>query len=309
MINKTATCLTRCIGKNSTVWQYCVILEQAKIGSNTNICSHCFIENDVVIGDNVTIKNGVFLWDGTTVEDNVFIGPGVTFTNDKYPRSKQWQEQPCKTLIKNGASIGANATILPGLTIGKNAIVGAGAVVINSVPPNAIVAGNPARITGYADSISKDKIASVSVNREDISMKQKKIFSKKIKNIFLMSCEIYNDIRGDLAVSEFNNSLPFIPKRIFHVYNVPSSEVRGEHAHHECHQFLIAIKGAVNVFVDNGKTNDVFVLNSPKIGLYIPPKTWSSQYNYSSDAVLMVLASHHYKDEDYIRDYDDFLLL
>lgn len=133
------------IGKDTNIWQFCVILPGAKIGDNCNICSHVFIENDVVIGDNVTIKNGVSLYDGITLEDNVFIGPNVAFSNDRYPRSKNTRFHLERTLIKKGASLGSNVTVLPGVVIGENAIIGAGSVVTRSVPPNVIYAGNPAK--------------------------------------------------------------------------------------------------------------------------------------------------------------------
>jgi acetyltransferase-like isoleucine patch superfamily enzyme len=133
------------IGKDTKIWQFCVVLPNAVIGENCNICSHGFIENDVTIGNRVTIKSGVQIWDGITIEDDVFIGPNVTFTNDKYPRSKQYPDEFLKTLVKKGASIGANATILAGVTIGEKAMVGAGAVVVKDVPANATVVGNPAR--------------------------------------------------------------------------------------------------------------------------------------------------------------------
>ncbi|WP_081408438.1 MULTISPECIES: WxcM-like domain-containing protein [Acinetobacter] len=137
------------IGQKTKVWQYSVIFPQAVIGENCNICAHTMIENDVQIGDNVTIKSGVYVWDGITLEDNVFIGPSVTFTNDKTPRSKQYPDEFLKTVVEQGASVGANATILPGIRIGQNALVGAGAVVTRDVPENAIVVGNPAIIKGY----------------------------------------------------------------------------------------------------------------------------------------------------------------
>ena len=133
------------IGKGSTIWQFVVILEGAKIGENVNICSHCFVENDVVIGDNVTIKNGVQIWDGIHIGDNVYVGPNVTFTNDKFPRSKSKPNEFLRTVIDHGASIGAGATILPGLTVGKGAMIGAGSVVTKSVMPHKTVLGNPAR--------------------------------------------------------------------------------------------------------------------------------------------------------------------
>lgn len=134
------------IGAGTRIWQFSVVLEGAEIGENCNICAHTLIENDVVIGNNVTLKSGVFLWDGITVENNVFIGPNATFTNDKHPRSKVYPEAFSRTLVKEGASIGANATILPGVCIGKKAMVGAGAVVTKDVPDYAVVVGNPAKV-------------------------------------------------------------------------------------------------------------------------------------------------------------------
>lgn len=132
------------IGVGTRIWQFVVVLPKAVIGDECNICSHCFIENEVHIGNNVTIKNGVYLWDGITIEDNVQIGPNVTFTNDKYPRAKQAFELQC-TQIKRGASIGAASTILGGITIGENAMIGAGSVVTKDVPPNELWLGNPAK--------------------------------------------------------------------------------------------------------------------------------------------------------------------
>jgi acetyltransferase-like isoleucine patch superfamily enzyme len=134
------------IGEGTRVWQYVVILPGAVIGRDGNICSHCFIENKVVVGDRVTVKCGVQLWDGITLEDDVFVGPNATFTNDREPRSRNASATLLPTLVKKGASIGANATILPGLTIGEGAMVGAGAVVTKDVPPRTLVVGNPARV-------------------------------------------------------------------------------------------------------------------------------------------------------------------
>ena len=134
------------IGEGTRVWQYVVILPGAVIGRDGNICSHCFIENQVVVGDRVTVKCGVQLWDGVTLEDDVFVGPNATFTNDREPRSRNASATLLPTLVKKGASIGANAPILPGLTIGEGAMVGAGAVVTKDVPPRTLVVGNPARV-------------------------------------------------------------------------------------------------------------------------------------------------------------------
>jgi UDP-2-acetamido-3-amino-2,3-dideoxy-glucuronate N-acetyltransferase len=139
------------IGAGTFVWQFAIILDGARIGENCNINCHTFIESDVELGNQVTVKAGVYLWNGIAVEDRVFIGPNVTFTNDKYPRSKQYPESFQRTILREGCSIGANATILGGVEVGCFAIVGAGSVVTRSVPDFALVVGNPARITGWLD--------------------------------------------------------------------------------------------------------------------------------------------------------------
>jgi len=145
-IHKLSDVQTVSIGEGTNIWQYSVVLPGAVIGKGCNICAHTFIENDVTMGDRVTVKSGVFLWDGITIEDDVFIGPCVAFTNDKHPRSKAYPEDFLRTTIKKGASIGANATILPGIIIGEGAMVGAGAVVTKDVAPFTTVVGNPAKI-------------------------------------------------------------------------------------------------------------------------------------------------------------------
>lgn len=139
------------IGKGTRIWQFSIVFSGAIIGRNCNICAHTLIESDVVIGNDVTIKSGVYIWDGITIEDKVFIGPCVAFTNDKHPRSKQYPDRFSRILIKQGASLGANATILPGITLGENCMVGAGAVVTKDVPANAVVIGNPAKVIKYIE--------------------------------------------------------------------------------------------------------------------------------------------------------------
>lgn len=144
MIHPLSDCQTK-VPDSTNIWQFCVVLPKVVIGENCNICSHCFIENDVIIGNNVTIKCGVQIWDGIRVEDNVFIGPNVTFTNDKYPRSKQYPDKFENTIIRKGASLGAGSTVLCGIEIGENAMIGAGSVVTKNIPANELWVGNPAR--------------------------------------------------------------------------------------------------------------------------------------------------------------------
>lgn len=149
MIHPLSDVKTKHIGEDTNIWQFCVVFPEARIGSNCNICANVLIENDVVIGNNVTVKSGVQIWDGATIEDNVFIGSNVTFTNDLAPRSKIHSKEYEKIIIKKGASIGANSTIVAGITIGEYALIGAGSVVTKDIKSNTLWYGNPAKQQGF----------------------------------------------------------------------------------------------------------------------------------------------------------------
>jgi UDP-2-acetamido-3-amino-2,3-dideoxy-glucuronate N-acetyltransferase len=301
-IHALADVQSTAIGEGSRVWQFVVILPGAVIGADCNICSHCLIEGDVTIGDRVTVKSGVQLWDGLRVGSDVFIGPNASFTNDRFPRSRQRPERFLETTIGDGASIGAGAVILPGITIGNRAMVAAGAVVTRSVPPNAVVVGNPAKIVGYVDA---DKTGSVQPGV--FTQQEPGVIDSSVSGVKLHVLPKVSDIRGSLSVGEFDRSLPFPAKRYFLVFDVPSIETRGEHAHKECHQFLICVRGSCSVVADDGVNRQEFVLDRPNVGIHLPPMVWGIQYKYSSDAVLLVFASHYYDAADYIRNYGDFI--
>lgn len=300
LIHALADVHSNAIGAGTRIWQFVVVLAGAKIGQDNNICSHCLIENDVVIGDRVTVKSGVQLWDGLRVGDDVFIGPNASFANDRFPRSKKTPETFLQTVVDAGASIGAGATILPGITIGRNAMVAAGAVVTRSVPPNAIVVGNPAKIVGYVDADRNKVAAGVSLATEIGA------HATQVTGVSLHRMPRVVDIRGSLTVGEFDHNIPFAVKRYFMVFDVPSMETRGEHAHRECHQFLICVRGSCNVVADDGFHRQEFLLDKPDMGVYLPPMVWGIQYKYSADAMLLVYASHYYDSTDYIRNYAEF---
>jgi acetyltransferase-like isoleucine patch superfamily enzyme len=295
------------VGAGTRVWAFAHVLPGAVIGRDCNVCDGVFIENEVVVGDRVTIKCGVQLWDGVTLEDDVFVGPNATFTNDRMPRSKQYLAQSMKTIVRRGASIGANATILPGLTVGRDAMVGAGAVVTRSVPPNAVVVGNPARIVRYVSSGPAPESAGAAPAAAGAPRAVEGAAGPG--GVRLVRSRIARDLRGSLVAREVGQEVPFVPQRSFVVFDVPTKEVRGEHAHHQCHQYLVALRGSVHVLCDDGRDRQEYVLDGPDLGLYMPPLVWGTQYQYTADSVLLVLASHHYDPADYIRDYESFLSL
>jgi len=306
-IHPNALCESVSIGEGTRIWAFTHVLPGARIGRECNLCDGVFVENAVVVGDRVTIKSGVQLWDGIVLEDEVFVGPNATFTNDYFPRSKCYPEGYARTLVQRRASIGANATILPGITIGQNAMVGAGAVVTRSVPANAIVVGNPARIVGYADAQETAGRVVLLGKKSEAEPGHQTIQDTGVLGVTFHSFPHIKDLRGDLSAGEFEKEIPFLPKRYFLVFDVPSEETRGQHAHRVCHQFLICIKGRCAIVVDDGINRCEVALDSPTLGLYLPPMTWGIQYKYSSDAILLVFASHYYDAGDYIRDYEEFL--
>ena len=289
------------IGEGTRIWAFAHILPNAVVGAGCNICDHVFVENDVRVGDRVTIKCGVQLWDGVTLEDDVFVGPNATFTNDLFPRSKRPPTVFERTLVKRGASIGANATILPGITVGRNAMVAAGAVVTHDVPTNAIVAGNPAAIHGYVGARLEPKAEDLAAPRAPESG------PTSVHGVTLHRLSAFEDLRGRALVGEMTAGLPFSPKRFLVISDVPTREVRGERAHKTEEQFLICLRGSCWLLVDDGEHRLQMVLDDPTIGVHIRSGVWSSQYRFSRDAMLLVLNSSIYDPTDYIREYDEFL--
>jgi UDP-2-acetamido-3-amino-2,3-dideoxy-glucuronate N-acetyltransferase len=246
------------------------LCESKTIGSRTQIGAFAHVLAGAQVGADCRIHDGV------VIEERVAVGNGVT--------------------------IGANATILPGVTIGRGATVGAGSVVSRSVPPNAIVSGNPAHIDGYAETSRSDAEADRPVSSGP------GIVRLDVLGVTLQRFAEFSDLRGSLTAGELpSEGVPFTPQRWFLQYNVPSREIRGEHAHHVCHQFLVCVAGSMSVAVDDGEQRAEVVLDEPTLGLHIPPLVWASQFRYDPDSVLLVLASHPYNPDDYIRDYELFL--
>ncbi len=287
------------VGEGTRVWAFAHVLPGARIGIDCNICDHVLVENDVVVGDRVTVKSGVQLWDGVRLADDVFVGPNVTFTNDRFPRSKQYPDEFLQTVVAEGASIGGGAVILPGVHIGRRAMVGAGSVVTKDVPANAVVVGNPARIVSYTDT------ADVETDAVEVVTEPRALAG----GARLLPVRVASDMRGSLAALELSRDLPFVPARFFTVFDVPSKDVRGEHAHRRCEQVLICLRGSITCIVDDGRTREQVRLDRPGVALHMPAMTWGTQYHYSPDAVLGVFASLPYDADDYIREYETFLAL
>jgi len=304
-VHPQGICESTTVGPGTRVWAFAHVLPGATIGRDCNICDHVFIENDVVLGDRVTVKCGVQLWDGLRVGDDVFIGPNATFSNDKFPRSKCHQAAVLQTHIANGVSIGAGAVVLPGLRIGTRAMVGAGAVVTHDVPARAIVTGNPTRIVAYVDATRRP----ARTPSRPPAGGDRAPSATSIPGVFVHQMRYVEDLRGSLTAGEFPAQIPFIPRRYFMVFDVLGKEIRGEHAHRRCHQFLVCLRGSVALVVDDGKNSEEILLDHPTVGVHVPPMVWAVQYRYSADALLLVFASDPYDPEDYIRDYDEFLSL
>ncbi len=251
------------------------------------------------IAHDVSVGPGALLTSRLTVEPGVSIGPGVIFAEDG--------SRP--TVLRAGTVVGAGAVIGAGVELGWGAHVQPGSVVLGSVPPNAIVRGNPAQIVGYTEGSaggreSGDAILTVDPPGGDVRNATPHAIG--VGQAALYRMPLITDLRGSLTVGEFEQGLPFLPKRYFIVFAVPSEELRGEHAHRQCEQFLVCVQGSCRALLDDGVARREVILDQPSLGLYMPPLIWGTQYRYTRDAVLLVFASHSYDSADYIRTYGEF---
>lgn len=261
------------------------VASTAALGCFVQVCSDARIENDAIVEGQVIVPSNVL------INAHARIGCGVCFVT---PTTKA---KP--TVIGKGATIGAHAIIQAGVSIGEGAVIAPGTLVQRSIPSLAIVEGSPAKIVGYVGANLDAVISGGPLNDEPIK-------DSSVRGVRLHRMPRIVDIRGNLTVGEFDRNIPFQPKRYFIVFDVPSMETRGEHAHRECHQFLICVRGSCAVVADDGAHRQEFLLDRPDVGIHLPPMVWGIQYKYSADAVLMVYASHYYDNADYIRNYSEF---
>jgi UDP-2-acetamido-3-amino-2,3-dideoxy-glucuronate N-acetyltransferase len=289
------------VGDGTRVGAFTHVSPGARIGPGCTISDHVFIDDDVVIGEGVNISSGVQLSRGTRIEDGVSVGANVTFTAAPLAGAAQKPGSRPEILVRTAASIGPGVAILGGVTIGQNAVVNAGSVVSSSVPPYAVVVGNPAQIQGYVTAGVEPATASplaASGSGDPVIA---------VAGVELTRVRTIEDLRGNLVPRQVGAGLPFTPVRSFVVFDVPSKEIRGEHAHRRCHQLLMCLAGSVVIVCDDGRARQEILLDDRELALHVPPMVWATQYRYTRDAVLLVMASRPYEPEDYIRDYDQFL--
>jgi UDP-2-acetamido-3-amino-2,3-dideoxy-glucuronate N-acetyltransferase len=259
------------------------------------IDTHAHIEPGVVMGEQCVVRSGAYLSRGTQLGARVYVGPNVAFADAEAGQTP--------SVVEADAHIGANAVIAAGIRVARGARVRPGSVVLRSVPTGSIVEGNPAAIVGYVNAAAP----LLGVRRRAVDDRETRIVRTVVKGVTVHNMPVIMDLRGDLTVGEFPRDVPFLPKRYFVVFGVPGREVRGEHAHYACHQFLVCVRGQFSVVADDGQQRVEVALDAPNRGLYLPPMTWGIQYKHSADAVMLVFASDYYDASDYIRSYDEFL--
>ncbi|MDX2029845.1 MAG: WxcM-like domain-containing protein [Blastocatellia bacterium] len=305
----TAIVETEAIGPETSIGAFVRILGGAEIGAGCEIGDQVFIDANVRIGERARIGCGARLLRGLRIEADAVVGPNAVFLEAGSDREMHFELRRrlpagatrSETVVRAGARIGAGATLLPGIVIGQAAVVEVGAVVTHDVPPYAIVTGNPARIIGYVDSL-RPRLPDDPIAHPPPPSRP----GAKVRGVTLHQMPVITDLRGNLSVGEIDKELPFPPKRYFVVFEVSSREVRGEHAHRALEQFFVCLQGDCALVVDDGENREEFRLDSPAIGVHVAPMVWGIQYKFSSDAMLLVLASEKYDPDDYIRDYDEF---
>ena len=290
----------------------------ADIAPSATLGAGCTVDGGVRLGERVQLAAGVLVSGPAMLEEAVQVGAGARLIarlmqpsgepQGAAPDTREGRPEDARLCVQRGAHIEAGALVMGAITIGAGALVRAGAVVTQSVPPHAVVEGAPARITGYVDAGQQQPSAVLQASSAFAAGQAVRALGvgQGAGAVQLHHMKRVQDMRGDLSVGEFAHDIPFEAQRYFLVYNVPSEHTRGAHAHKLCHQFLICVAGSCAVVVDDGHQRAEVLLDAPHLGLYMPPMIWGTQYKYSPGAVLLVYASHRYDPDDYIREYGKF---
>jgi UDP-2-acetamido-3-amino-2,3-dideoxy-glucuronate N-acetyltransferase len=275
------------------------------------IGAHAVVEAGAAIGARCRIGAGAFVGAGVMLGDEVEVGANATLASAHGSAASGSAAATAHTRVADGVRIGAGATVVAGVAVHTGAWIKPGAVVTRAVPPGAIVEGNPAVMTGHVGAV-EGPTADRRVARARAASHEPAedwIQPTAVEGVAIYNFPVIKDMRGDLTVGEFDRQIPFKPLRYFMVFDVPSREIRGEHAHHTCHEFLVCVRGQCAVAADDGTHRVEVLLDTPARGVYLPPMTWRVHYKYSPDAILLVFASHHYDPSDYVRDYGEFMRL
>lgn len=305
-VHPQALCETDRIGSGTRVEAFATLAEGSMVGSGVVIARGATVLRAAEIGDRVRVDVEAVVGEGVRIQSDVVVGPRAILSDLTRSPNEGASDGSGRIVIEQEARIGSNAMVLPGVQISRNAHVCAGAVVTRSVPANAIVSGNPANISGYVPlaSRSDDVASNLSVAQTNL---RPRLQPSAVAGVSVHRSPVHRDLRGSLVANEFNRDIPFEAKRAFLVFDVPLEQVRGEHAHRGCHQFISCIHGECSLVADDGRAQEEFRLDDPTIGIHIPPMVWSTQYRHTRDAVLLVHASHWYDPDDYIHDYEAFL--
>lgn len=269
----------------------------SRVGPAVEFGGPCAIGEHVILTGRIALSAGVEIGDQAYLQGPITVETGVRIA----PRCCIDAAGMEAIVLSEGAAVGANATIWPGVTVGKRARVEAGSVVTKNVPAMAVVAGNPAQIVRYSGAPVAPPQAETAATAD--------VTATPIRGVTLHRLPLHEDLRGNLTFGETQRHIPFAVRRYFLTFSVSSEQVRGEHAHRTLHQFLTCVHGRVHIAADDGSNQADFLLDRPNLGIHIPPMTWSVQYRFSSDAVLLGLCSNEYDPADYIRDYAEFLAL
>lgn len=281
-----------------TDFRTAVVMVGATVAASARLGDHVVVYPGAEIGEDCVLHGQTQISAGIRLARGARLGPGVIF--------EEAEAGAGDITVGAGARIGAGSVISRGVSIGAGAVVKPGSVVAQNVPPYAIVSGSPIRITGYVSTHALGLAREAEQFNPNFPPGQDSI-RIGVGDVTLHRFKKVHDMRGDLAVADIPNDVPFLPKRWFAVFNVPSEKTRGEHAHYRCHQFLVCLHGSCAIVADDGTNRTEVLLDRPDMGIYLPPLTWGIQYKYSADGVLLVFASDAYDPTDYIRDYADFV--